>query len=120
MNQRVLIFQLPSLLRQIVLDAIEIDGRAKVVECGDGEEDFDLVEAINRFEPDVIVTTLKDRGSDPAFAKFLSEKRGRSVLAIERIGRSAYLFSKRSEPLPLGEVSTDVVVKAIHGDIEKH
>ncbi len=120
MTQRVLIVKLPSLLRQIILDALEVDGRAEVVDCGDDDEDINLLEAIQQHEPDVIVTTLTDRGLHPAFEDFLSEETGRRVLSIERVGRSAYLFSMQPEPLSLGEMSTESLVKAIHNNFTRH
>ncbi len=120
MTKRVLIIRMPSLLRQIVLDALKLDDRAEVIECGKDEEDVDLTESIKMHEPDVIVTTSEDSGLDPVFEEFLSEEPERSVLTIERIGRSAYLFSMQPDPLSLGEVSTDALVKAVHGEFTEH
>ena len=122
MTQRVLIIKLPSLLRQIVLDALKLDGRAEVVEYGEGEgeEDIDLAKAIQQHEPDVIVTSSTDHGLEPALEEYLSSETGRRVLAIERVGRSAYLFSMQPEPRSLGEMSTDTLVQAIHDEFTEH
>ena len=122
MTQRVLIIRLPSLLRQIVLDKLEVDGRAEIVVCGEGEgeEDINLAEAIHQYGPDVIVTTFTGRELDPAFERFLSERPGRRVLTIEATGRSAYLFSTQSGLQSLGEMSTDTLVKAIHNEFTGH
>ncbi len=122
MTQRVLIIKLPSLLRQIVSDALAVDGRAEVIEYGDddGEENLDLIAAISQYEPDVIVTSSTGREIDPALDEYLSADDGRRVLAIERVGRAAYLFSMRPEPLALGEMSTDTLVHAIHDEFTEH
>ncbi len=122
MTQRVLIIRLPSLLRQIVLNTLEVDGRAEVVGCGEGEgeEDVDLAEAIHQYGPDVIVTSFTGRDLDPAFEHFLSEELGRRVLTIEPTGRSAYLFSMQPGLQSLGEMSADTLVKAIHGEFTEN
>ena len=118
MTQRVLILKLPSLLRQIVSDALAIDGRAEVIECED--EDIELIDAINQHEPDVIVTSTTGQELDPALDEYLSAHEGRRVLTIERVGRSAYLFSMQPEPFSLGEMSTETLVQAIHDDFTEH
>ena len=122
MTQRVLIIKLPSLLRQIVLDALAIDGRAEVIDCGEGEgdENIDFIEAIQLYQPDVIVTSSTGRGLEPALDEYLSADDGRRVLTIERVGRSAYLFSRRHELLALGEMTEDVLVHAIHNESTEH
>ena len=120
MTERVLIINLPPLLRQIIVDALESDGRVEMVDCNEESEDVDLVEAIQQHEPDVIVTASAEHELDPACRQFLSEQAGRRVLTIERVGRSAYLFSMEPEPLSLGEMSADALVRAIHDDLTEH
>jgi hypothetical protein len=112
----------PSLLRQIVLNTLEVEGRVEIVGCGedDAEEDINLAEAIHRYGPDVIVTNFSGRELDPAFEHFLSERPGRRVLTIESTGRSACLFSMQPGLQSLGEMSTDTLVKAIHGEFTEH
>lgn len=122
MTQRVLIIHVPSLLRKIITDALESDDRTEVIECDPGEDDeeVDLMRAIEQHQPDAIVTTPGEQVYGPALDEFLAKEPCRRVLAIERVGRSAYVFSMHPEPLSLGEMSMDVLVKAIHGDFDKH
>lgn len=122
MTQRVLIIRLPALLRQIVVNTLEVEGRVEIVGCGedDAEEDINLAETIHQCRPDVIVTTITGQELDPVFGRFLSEKPGRRVLAIEPTGRSAKLFSMQPGLQSLGEMSADTLVNAIYGESTEH
>jgi DNA-binding NarL/FixJ family response regulator len=109
---RILIVDMPAMLREIVRDAV------------DGAADMEVIAEVGGEEP--ITTTICDASADvvlmDAAHPELSEDShlARStarlrLLAVEASGREAFLYTLQPVRTPLGELSPDRLLDAIRG-----
>ena len=117
MHIRVLVFGIPEMLREIVVGLLAM------------EPDFDIIapsssatglsEAVERYAPDVLVSGVTvawngaNGGANGAYAELFSADRRLKVITVAEDGRHGYLYRLRPERVPLGELSSDCLVKAV-------
>ena len=113
MQIRVLVFGIPEMLREIVVGLL-----AK-------EPDFDIIapssvatglsEAVERYAPDVLVSgaTVAWNGADGAYAELFRADLRLKVITVAEDGRDGYLYRLRPERVPLGELSSECLAKAV-------
>jgi len=108
---RLLLVWLPTLLRDILSDAVARAGDMEIVAIA--ESRVELETAMRRFQPDVIVAGTT--GSDAATIAGDIRQIAPSVVvvAIAQKGDRATLFGPGSGPLEIADVSTDSLLTAI-------
>ena len=114
---RIVLIDMPPLLREIVRDAVA------------REPDFELV-AEHEDAPDVRDTLEHDGadfvivGSDAAAAACVSSlvaaQRGMRALELRADGRESVLYELRPHRVPLGEISAETLVRSIRGTPAAH
>ena len=115
MQIRVLVFGIPEMLREIVIGLL-----AK-------EPDFDVIapsntltglsEAVQRYTPDVLVSgpTGAHNGAEASYAELFSAGLRFKVITVAEDGRYGYLYRLRPERVPLGELSSECLARAVRG-----
>lgn len=108
---RILLVWLPTLLRDILSDAVARERDVEIVAIAETRAELETL--VRRFEPDVVVSGSP--GSDAqAVANDVHEiAPSVVVVAIAQKGDRATLFSPGSAPLEIPDISTDVLLKAI-------
>jgi chemotaxis response regulator CheB len=108
---RILLVWLPTLLRDILTDAVAREWDMEIVATA--ETRVELETLVRRFQPDVVVTGSP--GSDAGAVANDVRQIAPSVVvvAIAQKGDRATLFSSGSTPLEIPDVSTDTLLKAI-------
>lgn len=111
MPLRVLIWNVPRLLGDIIKDILRADPDLVIVEF-DGTSKA-LSQAISDEAPDVIVTGVVDDRLEPACSEFVLTQTRRKVVGVRDDGRSAFLYRLRPEYVSFGELSAERLVQAI-------
>ena len=118
MTIRVLLWDVPELLKDIVAQAIVLDREMELVFTTGNEAD--LTDVIRSHAPDVIISQTTAETLDATCAEFLHGFMLPRFIGVLPEGRDAYLFSLRPEPIPLGEISTGRLLQAIHAPARWH
>ena len=89
------------------------------------EPDFDIIapsssatelsEAVQRYAPDVLVSgvTVAWNGADRSYADLFRAGLCLKVISVAEDGRYGYLYRLRPERVPLGELSSECLAKAV-------
>ena len=108
---RILLVWLPTLLRDILSDAVAREPDMEIVATA--ETEADLESAMGRAQPDVVVTGAHG----PEAGAIVSDVRRIApsvvVVAIAQKGDRATLYSPESPPLEIPDISPGVLLKAI-------
>jgi len=103
---------MPRILRDIVRDVAARDPTLEVV--GEVASPSDLATAARQYDPDVIVT--QDSGSEEREIGALLEAHPRTrVLTIAGDGARGVLYRLTPEAVPLGDLSPESLLEAMHG-----
>ena len=108
---RLLLVWLPTLLRDILSDAV---ARAQDMEIvATAESRAELETAVRRFQPDVVVTGTPGPDAKAVAGDIHQIAPSVVVVAIAQKGDRATLFGQGSVPLEIADVSTDSLLAAI-------
>ncbi len=108
---RLLLVWLPTLLRDILSDAV---ARAQDVEIvATAESRAELETAVRRFQPDVVITGTPGPDANAVAGDIHRIAPSVVVVAIAQKGDRATLFSTGGDPLEIADVSTDSLLTAI-------
>jgi len=108
---RLLLVWLPTLLRDILSDAV---ARAQDMEIvATAESRADLETAVRRFQPDVVVSGTPRSDATAIAGDIRRIAPSVVVVAIAQQGERATLFGPGSGPLEIADVSTDSLLNAI-------
>jgi DNA-binding NarL/FixJ family response regulator len=109
---RVLIVDMPRMLREIVRRSVEADGDFVVV--GELDDMATVVEAAEHTDAQFV---LADLGvTEPAGVERLLEVLPQvKVLGIARDGRQGFLYELRPQRIPLGELSPETLLDVMRG-----
>lgn len=105
---RVLIWDVPHMLREIMTDVLGQEVGIEVVRKRDLEGE--LADAIQRYLPDVLI--LSD-AADATSADFLESHVRRRIFSVMDEGRNVRLSRLRPEHILLGNISPEELVEAI-------
>ena len=110
---RVLLVRMPKMLLDILsrIVASELD----MVVAGWVENDEDLLAAIRRARANVILVGQAAEDAQEKYASLLLARPRLKVVAITGDGKTGLLYELRPKRVPLGEISADVLRKAIRG-----
>jgi len=113
MRIRVLVFGIPEMLREIVVGLLA------------REPDFDIItpsssvaglsEAVQRYAPDVLVSgvAVATNGANGTYSELFSMDRHLKVITVAEDGRQGCLYRLRLERVPLGELSSECLARAV-------
>jgi DNA-binding NarL/FixJ family response regulator len=112
---RVLLVDLPRMLREIVRNVLDAHAGVTVVDHASVQpRPTSLVEAVDRARADVVITGKPDQRA--AVTRTLLEQRPRvQLIAVSEDGRHTTVSGLRPYREPLGEVEPDQLVEAIRG-----
>ena len=108
---RVLVAQLPGMLSDIICKLLASEENIELV--GEVTEAQELLGVMDRTGADVVILGLEDSELPARANQLLSEHPACRVLGVAGDGRAAFLYELRPYRVPLGEVSPEVLVKAI-------
>ena len=109
---RILLIDMPRMLRETVRYVVACDPLLEVVAELDGVADFEA--AARTYDPQVVITD--PHGCDrAAIARLLDARPRIRVLTIEDDGRRGVLHRLAPEALPLGDLSRERLLEALHG-----
>lgn len=109
---RILLIDMPRMLRETVRDVVGRDPRLLVV--GELDRAADVEAAARTYDPQVVITDA--HGCDrAAIARLLDARPRIRVLTIEGDGRRGVLHRLAPEALPLGDLSREQLLEALHG-----
>jgi DNA-binding NarL/FixJ family response regulator len=109
---RILLIDMPRMLRETVRHVVGHDPQLLVVAELDRVADVEA--AARTYDPQVIITD--PRGCDrAAIVRLLDAKPRIRVLTIEDDGRRGVLHRLTPEALPLGDLSRERLLEALHG-----
>jgi DNA-binding NarL/FixJ family response regulator len=103
---RILLVDLPQMLRDIVRETASEQG-ARVVAEFDGSEG---VAAIRRFRPDLVISS---GASTTVYDELIAAPSRLRVLVVRDDGRKASLYRLRPDRVSLGEVSSEDLAQVI-------
>jgi|GEM_PF-5433531 len=108
---RILIANMPKILQDMIASIISSEPRFQIV--GRLSADSDLISAIQRIGPEVVITreTTKQGGVDSD--QSLSAPCSVNVLSINETGREAALYSLTLARASLGEISASGLISMI-------
>jgi DNA-binding NarL/FixJ family response regulator len=112
-DQRVLIVDLPRVMRGIIRDLLSAEQGIDLV--GETSDDVDLAELVHATRADVIVMGLNDTGLPAAGERLLAQHPRVRLLGVVADGRDAVLYELRPHRQSLGEVSPEALVSAVRG-----
>lgn len=110
---RLLIGAMPQMLREIVKDLLADQAGLDVVDVSG--TDADLVEATRRYQPDVVVTTLRELNSPELWERLVGIHPRLRLLTVSEDGRSAWLHGLVPQRIALHDVSPQELLAAILG-----
>jgi DNA-binding NarL/FixJ family response regulator len=108
---RIVLAELPRMLRDIVRAAVEVQDDMRIVSEAGGSEATRVLAA--RGDVDVVITGLADGELPSAYASLLYDRPDLKVLALTGDARQIALFELRPHRIDLGDVSPDGLVSAI-------
>jgi DNA-binding NarL/FixJ family response regulator len=111
---RILLFDMPRMLRDIVIETLAAEPDMEV--AAEVATADDLLRSVERRNADVVVT----RRDDSSLAALLLTRQPQlKVLAVADNGRESSLYEMRPQRVPLGEITPQRLVteirKAVHG-----
>jgi DNA-binding NarL/FixJ family response regulator len=109
---RIVLIDMPPLLREIVRDAVAREPDLELV--AELDDAPDVVDALRQDGADFVIL-----GSDAAAAACVSSlvaaQRGMRALELRADGRESVLYELRPHRVPLGEISAETLVRTIRG-----
>jgi DNA-binding NarL/FixJ family response regulator len=108
---RILLVWLPTLLRDILSDAVAREPDMEIVATA--ETRVELETAVRRYQPDVVVTGSPGTDAGAVASDIRQMAPSVVLVAIGQKGDRATLYSPGSDPLEIPDISTDVLLKAI-------
>lgn len=108
---RILIAELPRLVRDVVRDAIGAEADMQIVD--EGVETGALVERVGHERPDVVVVMAASSTPPPVCAELLGRYPGTAVVALEDGGHRASVYALRPTRSRVAELSRTRLVRAI-------
>ena len=113
MQIRVLVCDIPEMLREIVIGLLEREPDFDII--APSSAPMELSQAVKRYAPDVLVSgaTVARNGDHEPYAELLSAGFRFKVITVAEDGRQGYLYRLRPERVPLGELSSECLAKAV-------
>lgn len=108
---RILLVWLPTLLRDILSDAVAREPDMEIVATA--ETRVELETAVRRFQPDVVITGSPGTDAGAAASDIRQMAPSVVLVAIAQKADRATLYSPGSDPLEIPDISTAVMLKAI-------
>ena len=116
-DQRVLLVELPRVMRDIIRDAIGAEGGISLV--GETTGDVDLASLVQATRADVVVIGLADARLPDAAKRLLTRHPAVRVLGVVNDGRDAVMYELRAHGEPLGEISPRALAAALRSTRER-
>jgi DNA-binding NarL/FixJ family response regulator len=110
---KILIVEIPSLLREIIAEIIADEDDMEVV--GEVSDHDGLVELAERTDATFVIAGLTHPELDAVYEELLTERPATRVLAVGREGRRSTLYELRPHAEPVGELSPEMLLAAIRG-----
>jgi hypothetical protein len=104
---------MPKMLLDILSHVVASE--PDMVVAGWVEDDEDLLAAIRRARANVILVGQAAEDAQEKYASLLLARPRLKVVAITGDGKTGLLYELRPKRVPLGEISADVLRKAIRG-----
>jgi DNA-binding NarL/FixJ family response regulator len=115
MRIRILLAELPRMLREIVEDVVSTQADMQIVGAADSLAA--LPAEVARTSPDVVILAL-ERGAAPTrLDPLLYGQPSLSIVAITEDGRGAFRYELRPQMLPVGNVSPNGLLDAIRASV---
>jgi chemotaxis response regulator CheB len=115
MRIRILLAELPRMLRDIVERVVSTQPDMEIVGAAAGADT--LSDDVARTTPDVVILAMARDASPHRFDGLLVDRPALSILAITEDGRGAYRYEMRPQVLPLTEVSPSGLLDAIRASV---
>ena len=106
---RIVLIDMPTLLRDIVREAIVREPDLDIVAEHD---EIDVRSAVELDDPDFIIVG-ENAGAQQDVRGLIGSRRGLRALEVQSDGRESVLYELRPHRISLGEVSSDTLVRAI-------
>jgi len=106
---RIVLIDMPPLLRDIVREAIRREPDLDIVAEHD---EIDVRSAVELDDPDFIIVG-EDAAAQQDVRMLVGARRGLRALEVQSDGRDSVLYELRPHRISLGEVSSDTLVRAI-------
>ena len=110
---RILIVEIPSLLREIIGEIIADEDDMEVV--GELRDHTGVVELAERTEATFVIAGLTHPELDSVYRDLLAGRPSTRVLAVRREGRLSTLYELRPHAETLGELSPEMLLTVIRG-----
>ena len=113
MQIRVLVFGIPEMLREIVVGILAREPDFEII--APSSVATELSEAVQKYTPDVLVSgsRLTCNGANRTYAELFRAGLRLKVITVAEDGRHGYLYRLRPEQVPLGELSSQCLVRAV-------
>jgi chemotaxis response regulator CheB len=102
---------MPKMLQEMITSIISSEPRFCIV--GKLDAGSDLLSAIRRVGPEVVITQESPRQRDVASGRSPGVQCTVSVVAIDEAGREAALYNLTLHRTPLGDISANGLISAI-------
>jgi DNA-binding NarL/FixJ family response regulator len=109
---RVLLAEMPRMLRELVEPVLATDPDIVVVGAVDSRDALEV--AVRALEADVVLVAMPSDEQAESYARLLFDAPRTTLLAITHDGRDAFLYALRPHKMPIGEVSRSGILAAIH------
>ena len=108
---QVLLWDMRTMMRDIILQLLTKESDFQVTALS--QKTSTLLDASKKYTPDIIITSLGEKGAKMTYRELLLESPRVKVLDVGGDGRKGYLYELRPERKRLGELSPDSLVTAI-------
>ena len=109
---RVLVLGMPAMLRQVIEEGLSGEPGVVVVEqhsAGAGAE-----ARVREARADFVIVPLDEEAGEPRINELLTEHPGIAVLGVSSDGRRGLLYEMRPHKVPIGELSRQALLDAVH------
>jgi DNA-binding NarL/FixJ family response regulator len=107
---RIVLIDMPPLLREIVRDAVEREADLELV--GELDDAPDVTDALERDRADFVIVG-SDAAATGSVASLVAAQQGMRALELRADGRESVLYELRPHRVPLGEISAEALVRTI-------
>jgi hypothetical protein len=108
---RILLVRLPRMLSDLITDIVRRESDVAVV--GDLADAGGVGDAITRTGASFVIVGLDDGDLPAAWVPVLRDHPTVRLLGLSAQGRTAYLYELRPHAVPVGELSTDLLVDLV-------
>jgi DNA-binding NarL/FixJ family response regulator len=109
---RVLLAEMPRMLREVVEPVLATDFEIEVVGTVDCREELEPM--VRSLHADVVLVAMPSDEQAESYTALLYDSPRTTLLAITHDGRGAFLYALRPHKVAISDVSRDGILAAIH------